>query len=77
MIYDYFPPKTPFAELKLRKKRAEVTRVTKRNLEIHKAARVKRYEEVMSIENFLNGLLSDCVGAACEMVPGGTKFSNF
>ena len=59
---------SPATELKLRMKKAKAARVTKRSLRLQAEERVKRYEEAMSVEHVVSGLLSDCVEAVCEML---------
>jgi len=72
MIYDYFSI-SKSAELKLRKKRSMETRVSKRTLKIHAAARLKRYEELMTVEQIVQNLVNDCVDSVCETVSSYDK----
>ena len=66
MLFSYLSV-SPAAELKLRMKKPEVARVTKRSLRLQAEARVKRYEEAMSLKH-VSGLLSDCVEAVSEIM---------
>ena len=49
-------------------RKAKSERVTKRTLKLHADERVKRYEEVMSVEHIVKDLLSDCVDAVAEKI---------
>ena len=62
---------SPSAQLKLRRRKAQVERVRKRDLRIHAEERIKLCEAAMSTEHFVRGILSDCVEAACAMVADG------
>ena len=72
MIYDYFHISKP-AELKLRRNRSMNKRISKQTLKIHAEARVKKYNEIMSIEKFVRGIIYDCVEAVCDMISSEGK----
>ena len=75
MLLSYFNV-SPAAELRLRKKKAEVDRVTKRELKIHAEDRIRRYEESLSVENIVSDVLSDCLEAVCEMLDDKARRQN-
>ena len=56
------------AELRIRKRKAQCDRVTKRTLKSHADDRVKRFEEVLTLERFLRDVVSDFVDAVVEML---------
>ena len=73
MLFSYFSVSRA-DELRIRKRKTERDRVTKRTLKIHADYRVKRFEEVMSVEHIVKGLLRDCVDAVTEMLNDEGKF---
>ena len=62
---------SPSAQLKLRRRKAQVERVRKRDLKLHAEERIRRYEAAMPIEHFLEGIVRDCVVSACAVVADG------
>ena len=75
MIFSYFSI-SPAAELRLRKKEAEKERVRNRSLKILEEDRIKRYEDSLSIEHIVKGILSDCVEAVVEMLKAPRRIQN-
>ena len=54
-------------ELKLRKRRAETLRINKRTQRLLAAERVRRFEDTLTVEKIVAGMLSDCVDAVCRL----------
>ena len=55
-------------ELKLRAKKAEAKRVTKRTLKVLEQNRIKQYEESLSSADIISDFMTDCVEAVCAHV---------
>ena len=54
-------------ELRYRRAKAMENRLNKRDLKILSQERVMRYEQSLSVEEFVRGILADCVEAACHL----------
>lgn len=54
-------------EMRLRLKKVQRERINARALKVLNRDRVRRYEESLSIEEFISDLLKDCVDAACSV----------
>ena len=54
-------------ELRYRRAKAMKNRLKKRDVRFLSAERVLRYEQSLSVEEFVRGILADCVEAACNM----------
>ena len=54
-------------ELRLRRRKAQENRMTKRNLKILASNRVQRYEESLSVEEIVAEVLKDCVEAVSKV----------
>ena len=61
-------PVSQAVKLRLRKKRAQTSRIIMRSLQVIKDSRLKQYEESISVEHFVRGIIIDCVDAVVEMV---------
>ena len=66
MLFSYFNVDRR-TELKYRKSKVRMTRINKRSLEVLSKDRVRRYREALSVEDDVNGVLSDCVEAVCNL----------
>ena len=54
-------------EMRLRLKKVQRERINARALKVLNRDRVRRYEESLSIEEFISDLSKDCVDAACSV----------
>ena len=74
MLFSFLNVSKP-VELRLRKKKAQCLRVTKRALRVRAEYRLQRFEESMSVEDVAAGL-GDCVDAVCNTLAAGYRPMN-